>query len=395
MAVLRLGYVHARVTDLAEAKQHDANTLGLYCTQERDGKLYFTGWDEWDHHSLVLEEGGVGVKCFGVKVWDPAEIDIYENRARALGYPVERMSAGENAEVSDGIRVMVPMGHVVELYHSMTPVGLEVGTHNPDAFPRHLVGIGAPVLDHALMMGDDVEGTQRFFTDVLDFYVTEQVVASLDDGAPVIASWLSAHNKVHDIALLKGPDSKLHHFAFQRRTGARSCTPPTSSRWTTCRSTWAPPGTASPAARRSTSSTLPATATRPSPAATPRTVTGPSSRGRRTSSRRGSSTTPESSRTPSPTCTPDRHLRHAIRRPPTRGAPDRRVGGRSALDQGAPHGSLGAVGLAYVRVTPAAIVVGRCHARYWPGLNSRSRSSSTTTRRVSVATSSIHVQPSE
>jgi catechol 2,3-dioxygenase len=215
MAVLRLGYVHARVTDLAEAKQHYANTLGLYCTQEGDGKLYFKGWDEWDHHSVVLEEGGVGVKSFGFKVWDPADIDAYENKAQALGYTVERMSKGENAEVSDGIRVQVSMGHTVELYHSMTSVGLEVGTHNPEAFPRHLVGIGAPVLDHALMMGDDVEGTQAFFTDVLDFYVTEQVVGSLDDGAPVIASWLSAHNKVHDIALLKGPDGKLHHFAFQ------------------------------------------------------------------------------------------------------------------------------------------------------------------------------------
>jgi catechol 2,3-dioxygenase len=217
MAVLRMGYVHAKVTDLAEAKQHYANTLGLYCTKEENGKLYFKGWDEWDHHSVVLEEGGVGAVKFGFKVFDPAELDLYEKRAQAQGYPTQRMSAGENADVSDGIRCELPTGHLVELYHAMTPYGLEVGTHNPDAFPRHLVGIGAPALDHALIIGDDVEGSQRFFTDVLDFYPTEQAVTSLDENAPLIATWLSAGNKVHDIAILKGENAKLHHFAFQMR----------------------------------------------------------------------------------------------------------------------------------------------------------------------------------
>lgn len=149
----------------AALRQHP----GLYLTREEPDKLYFKGWDEWDHHSVVLEAGGVGVVKFGFKVFDPAELDLYEARALRLGFPVERMSAGDNPEVSDGIRCILPNQHVVELYHAMTPVGLEVGTHNPDAFPRHLVGIGGPALDHALMMGDDVEGAQRFFTDVLDF----------------------------------------------------------------------------------------------------------------------------------------------------------------------------------------------------------------------------------
>jgi catechol 2,3-dioxygenase len=67
MAVLRMGYVHVRVTDLAEAKEHYANTLGLYLTKEEPGRAFFKGWDEWDHHSVVLEEGGVGAVKFGFK----------------------------------------------------------------------------------------------------------------------------------------------------------------------------------------------------------------------------------------------------------------------------------------------------------------------------------------
>jgi catechol 2,3-dioxygenase len=41
---MRLGYVHARVTDLAEAKGHYGNTLGLYPTYEEAGKIYYKAW---------------------------------------------------------------------------------------------------------------------------------------------------------------------------------------------------------------------------------------------------------------------------------------------------------------------------------------------------------------
>ena len=30
MGIMRMGYAHVRVTDMAEAKDHYANTLGLY-----------------------------------------------------------------------------------------------------------------------------------------------------------------------------------------------------------------------------------------------------------------------------------------------------------------------------------------------------------------------------
>ena len=80
--VMRLGYVHARVTDLAEAKSHYGNTLGLYPTYEEPGKIYYKGWDEWDHHSVVLEEGGVGLVKIGFKVSDPTCIDDIETKAQ-------------------------------------------------------------------------------------------------------------------------------------------------------------------------------------------------------------------------------------------------------------------------------------------------------------------------
>lgn len=217
MSVLRLGYVHVRVTDLDEAKRHYGDTMGLYPTHDEPGRVYYKGWDEWDHHSVVLEEGGVGLVELGFKVADPADLEVYEKRAEQFGCLVERMSSGENLEVSDGVRVVLPNTHALELYHGMTVVGTEVGAHRPEAFPRHLVGVGAPRIDHALITAEDPELTERFFTEVLDFYVTERVRTSRDEVAETLGSWITTTNTAHDIAVIKGPEGKLHHFAFEAR----------------------------------------------------------------------------------------------------------------------------------------------------------------------------------
>ena len=217
MSVMRMGYMHVKVTDLAEAKQHYANTVGLYQTLERDGKAYFKGWDEWDHHSVVIEEGGVGYVRCGFKCYTPEDVADIEFKAIAKGYAVARMSAGDNAEVGDGITVTLPSGHLVDFYSEMTTWGTEVGTHNPESFPRHMVGIGAPRLDHALLWVQDVAEVKAFFTDCVGMWATEEVHTSLDDDAHTLATWLTVGESNHDIALIEAPESKIHHFAFEMR----------------------------------------------------------------------------------------------------------------------------------------------------------------------------------
>ena len=38
MGILRLGYLHVRVTDMAEARQHYVETMGLKVIAEEEGK---------------------------------------------------------------------------------------------------------------------------------------------------------------------------------------------------------------------------------------------------------------------------------------------------------------------------------------------------------------------
>ena len=217
MSVMRMGYLHIKVTDLAEAKAHYADTVGLYPTLEQDGKVYFKGWDEWDHHSLVIEEGGVGFGRAGYKCRTSEDVAEVERKATAFGYPVRRMAAGELPEVGDGISVTLPSGHQLDFFTTMTAWGLEVGTHNPDAFPRHLVGIGAPRLDHMMIWVNDVRGIEQFFMDCVGMYPTERIMTSLDDDAEQIASFLTLGESNHDIAIVQMPENKIHHFAFEMR----------------------------------------------------------------------------------------------------------------------------------------------------------------------------------
>lgn len=215
MSVMRLGYVHIRVTDMAEAKNHYANLLGLYEMKSEGDKVWYKGWDEWNHHSVVLEEGGVGVIKYGFKVEHESDIADIENRCADFGVRTERMSAGENPEVGDGLRIFTPSDHTFEVYHHMTEVSTEVGTHNPEAFPRHLVGIGVPNLDHSLLSTDDPALMEKFLKAAFGYFTTERVATSLDDDADTIAVWMTNNNIYHQMAVLKGPQAGIHHFAFR------------------------------------------------------------------------------------------------------------------------------------------------------------------------------------
>lgn len=213
MGVMRLGYVHARVTDLAQARSHYADTLGMRVVHDEPDRLHLKAWDEFDHHSVVLEEGGVGLVKLGYKVQRSDDLSEFERRAQAFGCITERMSKGDNLAVGDGVRIVLPSDHVVELYNEIEVTGTETGTVNPNPFPRHLVGVGVPRIDHALITADEPALVERFFADVLDFGTSERVVTDLDDGE-VIGTWMFCTNTPHDIACIKGPNGKLHHFAF-------------------------------------------------------------------------------------------------------------------------------------------------------------------------------------
>lgn len=215
MSVMRLGYIHLRVTDLADAKRHYVDTLGMQIVSEEPGKLTLKAWDEWDHHSLVLTETGVGLEKLGYKVSNVDDLARYENRIQAFGCTSERMSKGDNAGVGDGVRFEAPSGHTIEIYSEIEFTDTAVGLLNPDLFPRHLVGVGVPRVDHALLKAEDLPLSERFWQEVMDFRVAERLVTDTSDDADLLGTWMFCQHKTHDIAFVAGENGKLHHFAYK------------------------------------------------------------------------------------------------------------------------------------------------------------------------------------
>ncbi len=213
MSIMRLGYVHIRVTDLDDAARHYSGTLGMQQTAAVGNRRYFKAWDEFDHHSVVIEEGGVGLVKLGMKASSVADIELFEKNLGAFGVTTRRMSKGESHGVGEGLSVDLPTGQVMELYTDMEYVGTEVGTLNPQPIVRDPRGLMVPRLDHMLIAGEDIVSTERMFQECLGFHCSERLIADIESN-DLIATWLYAGQTSHDIALIKGEQGKLHHFAF-------------------------------------------------------------------------------------------------------------------------------------------------------------------------------------
>lgn len=213
MGVSRLGFVQVRVSDMTAAKSHYIDAMGLDKTEEKDGRVYLKGWDEWDHHSLVLESGGAGLVKMAFKVDAPEDLRILEKRIEDYGLTVHRVHYHEDVGIGDGIQATLPSGHIIQLYYEAEMVGTRTGQLNPDPWPDNTRGMAAPRLDHLLVTAEDPNEFANFFTNVLNFKISEKVTPT-QDSEQILAAWLFRTNTPHDVAVIPGPNGKLHHFAF-------------------------------------------------------------------------------------------------------------------------------------------------------------------------------------
>ena len=194
----------------------------------------------------MLEEGGVGLVKLGYKCQTAEDLERFEQRSQRFGATTGRVSKGENLTVGDGVRIELPSEQVIELYTEMEFTGTDTGSLNPEAWPRNVRGRGQ--LDRPRADAGRGSGAGRAVLHggpglpARERAVTDPVHPEL------IGTWMYCGESPHDIAFIKGPNGKLHHFAFTWATGTTSSRPATSSRWTTSRSTSGRPGTGSPGA---------------------------------------------------------------------------------------------------------------------------------------------------
>lgn len=212
--IMRLGFVQVRVTDLEAARRHYVEVMGLQETANTGDKVYLKGWDEYDHHSLVLVKSGrSGLEKMAFKVHTYEDLERLEKQIKEHGASVTRVSKGENYKIGEGIRFRLPSGHTMELYVEAERVGKALPSVNPPPWPDGLLGVGAPRIDHLLITAEKPAETIDFLMRACNFYMSEMVVENEHSDTP-IAAWLFRSYTPHDIAIIPGPDEKIHHFAF-------------------------------------------------------------------------------------------------------------------------------------------------------------------------------------
>ena len=211
--ILRLQHVEVRVPDLELCTAYYTEVVGLIEVAHEEGRVFLKCWDEHEHHSVVLRQAPTyGLDHMSFKVAEQGDLDYYTDRVEKAGIAVKRFAARElGPGWGEAIRFEAPSGHLVELVYGMEKVGNMLPLTNPPPRPANLVGIAPPRLDHVFIMAEDVDGATAFFRDVLEFRLTEQILAN--DGHQ-LATWLERSHTPHDIAIVTGPNGALHHFAF-------------------------------------------------------------------------------------------------------------------------------------------------------------------------------------
>ena len=212
MGILRLSHVDISVPDLELAAAYYTQVMGLDISERTDDRIFFKCWDERDHHCLAIRnDPRVGLDRFAFKVEHPDDLAVLESRIEAAGHPVERVAAGQEIGQGESIRFELSSGHQMELVAEVTKVGGRLPLLNPPPIPYGLEGIAPPRIDHLLLHAEEVPEIARFFQDVLDFRLTEQL---LDGGGHQQIAFLERSAKPHDIAFVQGPNGALHHFSF-------------------------------------------------------------------------------------------------------------------------------------------------------------------------------------
>ena len=151
MGIFRLGHIEVRVPDLELCVGYYTEVLGLREVERDEGHVYLKGWDEHDHHSVILTEASrYGVEHIGWKTESVEDLAGYETTLERYGCTVQRLAPESERAMGDAIRFDTPSGHIMEIYAKMEKVGNGLPLFNPPPMPMDLVGIAPPRLDHCL-----------------------------------------------------------------------------------------------------------------------------------------------------------------------------------------------------------------------------------------------------
>jgi 3,4-dihydroxyphenylacetate 2,3-dioxygenase len=205
--IMRAALVELRVRDLEASLHFYAELLGMVVSARTDDAVFLRGWEERQHHSLILRaDDRPAVARLGLRVRAEDHLELLAEFFAARGLPLRWVPAGADPGFGRALRAWDPLGYPLEFFHAIDQF--------PTQHQRFDLHRGAPLLrfDHLNFHCPRVEETFRFYLE-LGFRCSEYIST---DRAPerITGLWLYRKPNVHDLAMTAGTGPRMHHFAY-------------------------------------------------------------------------------------------------------------------------------------------------------------------------------------
>lgn len=204
--ILRAAYGELHVTDLARSEAFYVDQLGMLVSARTEDALYLRGWEERQHHSIVLRQAPLAaVSRIGFRVRSEEDLAPIAVAIEAAGGRVE-WTEGELVGMGRVLRASDPFGFPLEFFHQIEQFDPQL-----QRFDLHR---GAPILrfDHFNLHVPQAEEAFAFWR-TLGFRCSEYISTDGDDER-VTGAWLLRKPGVHDVALTAGKGPRLHHLGL-------------------------------------------------------------------------------------------------------------------------------------------------------------------------------------
>jgi catechol 2,3-dioxygenase len=208
--IMRAAFVELRVTDVAASEHFYAELLGMIVSARTEDTVYLRGWEERQHHSLILRQAPVATAArLGFRVRTEGDLDRLAAHFDGSSLTSRWSDAGSDPGMGRSLQVWDPFGYPLEFFHAIDQFDTQ-----HQRFDRHR---GAPLLrfDHLNLHTPRVEDTFRFWLSLgfrCSEYISTDGVGGTDER--ITGAWLLRKPTVHDVALTAGTGPRLHHFAY-------------------------------------------------------------------------------------------------------------------------------------------------------------------------------------
>jgi catechol-2,3-dioxygenase len=193
---MHIGHLALRVTDPERSARFLGDILGLRRTVDEPDAIFLSANEK--HHEIEYLRGPrAGVDHLGLEIEEERDLDELRDRLVAYGAPILSEEPQEPG-LGRAIRVLAPMGLVLELYTSMEREPLSV---------EHYMPVHARRFGHVSFASPDCSELRDFLIDIFGFRPTDTL------GERVV--WLRCDTDHHGIALVNTAFRGMHHYAFE------------------------------------------------------------------------------------------------------------------------------------------------------------------------------------